>query len=432
MMGGLNRTVAPPVRALESMTLPAVSREVLANGTRFVVLNHGQQPVNRIMIVWPVGLADVESPEALKLLRVMLAEGTSHHSGAEIADTFEFNGAWFKVDSGRHFTSVTLHSLNSTAGKVMPLLGEIISTPSFDTLAMEGMRQKEAAACEIRRRKVAQQASELSGRMFYGENHPLAHVTTPGLIRNVDEADVRAIHRRLMLSVKPTVYLAGAVDEKLLQNVKGIVGQLDFSVTDSPLVRRIVPVRTHENSRCETTIDDSSMQTAIRLVLPSIDRSHSDYEMMRFSVFALGGYFGSRLMSNIREDKGYTYGINASIASLHEGASVAISCETDNRYASAVMEEIEKEISRLAENPMGADEFEVVRSSIMSGLTAMLDSPFSIMDYHQMMDMFGLPPDYYAYQLEQLSSLTAQKIMECAERYLVSAPRLTAMAGNPS
>ena len=137
-------------------------------------------------------------------------------------------------------------------------------------------------------------------------------------------------------------------------------------------------------------------------------------------------------MSNIREDKGYTYGINASIASLHEGASVAISCETDNRYASAVMEEIEKEISRLAENPMGADEFEVVRSSIMSGLTAMLDSPFSIMDYHQMMDMFGLPPDYYAYQLEQLSSLTAQKIMECAERYLVSAPRLTAMAGNPS
>ena len=68
----------------------------------------------------------------------------------------------------------------------------------------------------------------------------------------------------------------------------------------------------------------------------------------------------------------------------------------------------------------------------MSGLTTMLDSPFSIMDYHQMMDMFGLPDDYYAYQLEQLSALTPERIMDCAARYLAAAPRLTAMAGNPT
>lgn len=432
MTAGLDRTVAPPVRALERMTLPSVSREMLANGTELVVLDHGQQPVNRLMAVWPVGLADVEFPEALRLLRAMLAEGTEHHSGAEIADVFEFNGAWLKVEAGRHFTSVTLHSLNSTAGAVMPLLGEIISSPSFDAVTMDGMRQKEAAACEIRRRKVAQKASELSGRMFYGDNHPLAHVATPELIRSVDSECVRAIHRGLMLSVAPTVYLAGAVDENLLHTVKGIMGQIDFSVTDAPAARRIVPVGRHENSRCETLTDENSMQTAIRIVIPTIGRSHDDYEMMRFTVFALGGYFGSRLMSNIREDKGYTYGINASIASLHEGASVSISCETDNRYASAVTSEIEKEISRLAGEAMGIEEFGVVRSSIMSGLTAMLDSPFSIMDYHQMLDMFGLPENYYAYQLEQLSALTPQKIMECAGRYLVTAPRLTAMAGNPA
>ena len=432
MTGALDRAIAPSVHELESMALPAVSREMLANGTQLVVLNHGQQPVNRIMIVWPVGLADVENPEALKLLRVMLTEGTAHHSGAEIADAFEFNGAWVKVDAGRHFTSVTLHSLNSTAGKVMPLLGEIISSPSFDARAMEGMRQKEAAACEIRRRKVAQQASELSGRMFYGKNHPLAHVATPELIRAVDTADVRDIHRRLMRSVAPTIYLAGAVDEGLLQNVKGVIGQIDFSVTDAPPVRSIVPVVTHEASRCETKLDEGSMQTAIRLVIPAIGRSNPDYEMMRYTVFALGGYFGSRLMSNIREEKGYTYGINASISSLHEGASVSVSCETDNRYASAVRNEIEKEIYRLAEQPMKPEEFEVVRSSIMSGLTTMLDSPFSIMDYHQMMDMFGLPDDYYAYQLEQLSALTPERIMDCAARYLAAAPRLTAMAGNPT
>lgn len=427
-----DRTGAPAIYPLECVPLPGVARENLGNGVELVTLNHGQQPVNRIMVSWPRGTADVDNPEALHLLRAMLTEGTCRHSGAELADAFEFNGAWIRVEVGRHVTSIILHSLNNTVDEVMPLLVEMISCPSLDAGVFDGICQKEAAACELRRRKVAERATELSGRMYYGENHPMAHVVTPDLIRNVDVNSLRMLHENLMLSVRPTVYLAGAVDDGLRKRVADIMGGIVFAAGGVPVCRRIIPVPSGVGSRCETVVDESSMQTAIRLVMPAIGREHPDYEHLRYTAFALGGYFGSRLMSNIREEKGYTYGISASVSSLHEGASVSVSCEADNRYAAAVLDEIDHEIMRLADETMPSDEFAVVKSSIMSGLAAISDSPFSIMDYHQLLDMYALPSDHHSFQLEQLASLNPQVIRECAAKYLVGSPRIVALAGNPA
>lgn len=426
-----DRTVPPAVYPIGGLELPNVVREQLANGVQFVALDHGQQPVNRLTVSWPVGTADVESPEALGLLRGMLTEGTTRHTGAEIADIFEYNGAWIKIEAGKHLTSVTLHSLNSTAGAVIPLLEELLTKPAFDGETFVSIQRKAAASCELRRRKVSQRASELAGRMFYGAGHPLAYYSTPEAISAVSVDMVRDIHRKLMLSVTPTVYLAGCVDSGLRTMVKDFASQIDFAVDKEPVSQKIVPVVPFDGCREDTLMDDSSMQTSIKMVIPGVSREHSDYEMLRYTVFALGGYFGSRLMSNIRENKGYTYGISASLSSMPEGSIVGVSCEADNRYARAVVEETEREISRLATEKMDDSELEVVRSSIMSGLAAILDSPFSIMDYHQVIDQLGLPADYYSRQLIQLASLTPGVIMDCAARYLSGTPRVVAMAGNP-
>ncbi|MDE6527554.1 MAG: insulinase family protein [Muribaculaceae bacterium] len=414
------------------MKLPPVERVRLDNGVELVMLDHGRQPVNRITVSWPVGTADTDSPDALRLLRLMLCEGAGVRTGAEIAEIFEYNGAWIKVEAGRHITSITLHSLNKSAEEVVPVIADIIKAPTFPSDTFQRIREKEASASALRRRKVEQMCAELSNVQKFGSGAPLAVAQTPDTIRSVTSEMLTDVYRRLMLGVVPTVYVAGALDSGLMSLVADMAGGIAFGHVADPVARRVVPAPGHSAGERGVVRDEESLQTAIKIALPAVNREHADYELLRYTVFALGGYFRSRLMTNIREDKGFTYGINASLAGCPEGAFVGISCQSDNRFAEAVIEETEKEISRLASEPMGDEELDIVRNTALSGLTAMLDSPFSIMDYHQILDLYGLPHTHYERQLEVLLSLTPDSVMQCAAKHLSDAPRLVALAGNPA
>lgn len=427
-----NRLHAPEIRQLGGMELPPVGRMRLVNGVELVTLDHGRQPVNRLTVSWPVGTADADCPDALRLLRLMLCEGAGTRSGADIAELFEFNGAWIKVETGRHVTSVTLHSLNKSVGEVLPVIGDLITAPTFPADTFLKIREKEASACALRRSKVEQKCAELSNIQCFGRGNPLALAQTPESLRGVEKERLDDVHRRLVLGTMPTVYLAGALDDRLLAQVEAVIGRIGFGMATAPVVRKVITAPVKATGERDVTLDENSMQTAIKIALPTVNRHHPDYELLRYTVFALGGYFGSRLMANIREDKGYTYGISASLACMPEGAFAGISCQADNSFAQAVIDETEKEINRLASEPMTDNELEIVMSTAISGLTTMLDSPFSIMDYHQILDMYGLPPTYYAHQLEVLQSLSPEMITECAAKHLADAPRLVALAGNPS
>ena len=161
MADSVNRKIAPAIRPLAGMSLPGVERMELANGVGIVWLDHGQQPVCRIMITWDVGTADVPVPEALRLLRMTLQEGTTSYSGGELSELFEFNGAWIKIEAGRHSTSITVHALNKSLPAVLPAVIEMIAAPLFPADAFARIREKEAAACDLRLMKVAQKAADL-------------------------------------------------------------------------------------------------------------------------------------------------------------------------------------------------------------------------------------------------------------------------------
>lgn len=426
-----NRKSAPEVFELRPDALPEVARERMENGVELVTLDMGTQPVGRIAVVWPVGSADVENAAAVRLLRAMATEGTVNHSGSELAEAFEYNGAWIRVEIARHMTSVTAWFLNKTAAEILPLVAEVVSQPVYCREAFERIREKEASACEIARRKVIVRAGEIIDRLMFGAGNPLSVTVSPDDIKLVECDTLHRIQRELMAETRPRVYLAGLLTSDVLEHVRSTFGRIPFGANGGGLERRIVQAGFNPEGKTEVCRMEQSMQTAIKMALPAIGREHPDYETLRYTVFALGGYFGSRLMKNIREDKGYTYGITAGVASLPEGAFVNVTCQTDNRYASKVLEEIEKEIAGMCECPPDDTEMEVVRSTAMTGLTAILDSPFSIMDYHQMTDLFNLPAGYYARQVSALVSLTGEGAAECARRYLAAAPRLIAMAGNP-
>lgn len=152
--------------------------------------------------------------------------------------------------------------------------------------------------------------------------------------------------------------------------------------------------------------------------MPAIDRNHPDYIVLRLLVMALGGYFGSRLMSNIREDKGYTYGINSYLLGYPEGGLIGISSSTDNSTADALIEETIGEIKRLSKGDFTEDEIARLKQHAMSTLASSLDSSFDIMEYYINGLVAFIPSNYFEEQVKAVKSLTPELLTRVAREHL--------------
>ena len=159
------------------------------------------------------------------------------------------------------------------------------------------------------------------------------------------------------------------------------------------------------------------MQSAIVMMIKAIPRKHPDYFKLRVLVTVLGGYFGSRLMSNIREDKGYTYGINSSLSGRAFDGYIGISTECDTQYTWQVIEETKKEMRRLQEEPIPQQELDIVKRHMLSDLVKTLDTPFNIGGYIGNMFCYGVYPEYFNEQVQEIINVTSDQLLTIAQRY---------------
>ncbi len=165
------------------------------------------------------------------------------------------------------------------------------------------------------------------------------------------------------------------------------------------------------------------------MTIPAISREHDDYEMLRITVCALGGYFGSRLNANIREAKGLTYGIGASIIGIDGYGAINISCQCDCQYVDTVISEIRHELDAMRSGDYSADELARLKRFYMTSLSGILESPFSIMDFYESGLIADIPSDYFKQQLDALEVLSPITLSEMATKYFNSEAALTVVAG---
>lgn len=423
----LDRLTPPEIKQFGDLSVPSARVLTLDNGIKLTVVDQGEQEVNRLTISWEGGANDVDSLSTLKLASDLMREGTVSHSGAEIAETLDYNGSWLKCCYNSHFTSQVIHSLNSRVEEVFPTMVEIISQPTFPTKEFEVLRDKMASRKQVEMERVTYYANRDSHQLLYGENHPTSVDETPDMIRTITREDVAKMHADLTATSTCELFLAGRITPQIEDMVNRTFGAIKNN--SNGLAQRVVPMRP-SGKRKIVTARPGALQSAVVMAIPTIMRSHPDYIELRLAVMALGGYFGSRLMSNIREDKGYTYGISASLLGNWEGSAITINSQCDNRYVEPLIGETRKEISRLASELMEADELERMRQFAMTSLAATLDSPFSIMDYYENMRVVQTPHDYFARQLQAIKSLSPQRIAYLAEKYMLLDEMRIAVAGD--
>jgi predicted Zn-dependent peptidase len=174
-----------------------------------------------------------------------------------------------------------------------------------------------------------------------------------------------------------------------------------------------------------------SVQSTVRLGWKGITRDHPDYQGLQVAAMILGGYFGSRLMRNIREEKGYTYGIHAVAGAFRNIGYITIMTDTANIYREATVGEIRKEIKRLREEEVGAGEMAIVRNHIMGEIARMFDGPFATAESIRGIIDYDTDHDYYTHLAETVNSITPGKIKELFITYFNPEDAFEIIAGAP-
>lgn len=423
------RTTPPPISGFTSLSLPDFTTVTLPNGIRLHYYSGGNDPVTRMAVIWNAGSLDVDDPSTLSMLASMLTEGCEGASGQEISDIFEGCGAWVRIQETPHSLMGVLHSLNHTVHTVFPLLAKVLTKANFPEEALESLKQKAAADKRLAMERPSFRAAVAARRALYGDT-PMGRVITPESIMAVERSHLLNLHRNLLLSNLPDIYIAGEIDDSLLSAIFDSFGTLQFQ-QENPEAVRYTPAPAPELSIRETIHVEmpASLQTAIKYQLPTITQGHPDYDALQMAVMVLGGYFGSRLMNNLREEHGYTYGVNARLNSQPDCASISITLDCDNSYADACLEEIDKEIRRMAREPIPQEELDTARQVVISSLSSILDSPITIEAYREVLAASHLTGDELSRKFQAISLLTPEEIRRATARYLADAPGVIALAG---
>ncbi len=412
----LDRTTPPPIHTLGKISLPLPDSETLDNGIKFNFIKGGSQEVVQLSIVWQGGCLEAPHPMVATILASLMTQGSAHHSGAEISEILDFHGAMLKITATRHVTTLQLTALNSMLADVMPVVREVICEPSLPRQAFDAFHEIEVNNFLQARSKVSVLCSEAVAPLIKGASHPESEVPTIEQVRSISLDQVREFYHRLITADGCQAYLGGNFSDEIFASVRRMLASLPAPCR---AMEKIIVPYSPEPPSTVVVEKPGAVQAAIEIDIPSIPRHHPDYIPLRLSVMALGGYFGSRLMKNIREDKGYTYGIGAYLLGNQEGSYISVMAQADESYVEAVIEEVAKEMEQMAEDPLPPEEMTRLRQFASSALLEILDSPFTIIDYYKTIESVGLPEGYFGSQVRWVRDITPEIIMDMARKYIL-------------
>lgn len=412
----LDRTTPPPVREFETLSIPGIDTYTPCNGVTIYSYNRPGCGILNINVAWNAGEANLPVRAAATFVAPLLREGTQDHTGEDIARILDFNGVSFKPIGNNAYSGAALLGETDKVLAVLPLLSEMVLAPAFPDNSFEARHRMRVANLRTAMTKPSYAASTISAELSYGASHPYLLPLTLEQLENVTTDDVRRCHREGISRHHVHIFVAG--DMECVPGVRSSVENFARQLAPATVEPFTAIPPSPQEPQTRVTHMPHTIQSAICASIPTIGREHTDYVDLRHTVIALGGYFGSRLMTNIRERKGLTYGIGAALMGLRSSGTMQISAQCDIKYTDTVISEIRKELELLATEPMGADELARLRRDVMSTLATTLDTPLSIIDYYALTLMGDIPDGYFDAQVRSITAMTPERLRDIAARYL--------------
>lgn len=425
----LDRTTPPAIRPMEGFTLAVPERRSLRNGVLLNVLRMGDEDVVRFDVLMRGGQWCQEQPLQAIFTNRMLREGTRGYTSAQIAERLDFYGAWLDLSSSVNCNIVTLYTLGKYFERSAEILASLLKEPVFPDDELSVVVNTNKRQFLVNAQRVESIARQWMARSLFGEGHPLGYLKEAADYDRITPDALRRFYEAHYHSSNCTLYVSGKVSEDTLRCIERHFGDTPWGREGAaPSVLPVFPIRPATEKRRLIEKPDA-LQSAVRLGSFTIGQLHPDYARMKVLTTLFGGYFGSRLMSNIREEKGYTYGIAAGMVHYPDAGMVIIGCEAANEYVDPLVREVYHEMDRLCEELVPSDELEMVKNYLMGDLCRTYESAFSVSDAWIMQDTAGLPDDFLERTAAAICTIRPEELQQTARNYLRKENFLEVVAG---
>ena len=410
----LNRTLVPDSMQVNDIKFIAPQLQQLDNGIKVYTINAGKQDLVRIEFIFDNVNFDAAKPLQAVAVNHLINNGTAILSAKDIADKVDYYGAFLQTEYGADQSSIKLYSLNKHLKAVLPILKSILDESVFPQQELDIFIQNQKQSLQVSLEKndfLARKnfAHAIFGNSSYGSNISFADYDA------MQQPDLLAYYAAAYKPENCTLFIAGKFEQAEFELVNTIFGQ-EWN-NRKPSVRNKF---TFSNApKGEILIErPEAIQSAIRMGTMSINRTHPDFAGFQVLNCLLGGYFGSRLMTNIREDKGYTYGIGSAVVSMKDAGYFFISTEVGAEVCSNALSEIEKEITVLKTDLVPAPELDLVRNFMLGSMLGSLENAFSHADKFKNIFFSGLDYEYYEKYIETVKTIDSEQIRSLANLYL--------------
>lgn len=424
----LNRTQAPPFKTISGIDVMKVTHAQLSNGIDVYSLSAGSQELCKLEFIFKAGMYQQPAPLIASSTNTMLESGTRTYTANQISDGVDFYGSFLELQVEQDFAIVTLFSLNKYLEQSLRFVEEIIKYPTFPEdefrIHLNNKKQKHS----INSQKVSVLARRRFSELLFGSRHPYGVDVTDQDFERVNVGELKDFFNRFYTYQNCTIMASGHLPATLGDTLESFFGRENWG--HSPSKIHPVTIAPDTTTQLKHLVQkDDAIQSAIRIGRVLFNKTHPDYFKFQVLNTILGGYFGSRLMANIREDKGYTYGIGSGVNNLVHSGVFYISTEVGSDVAQPAIDEIYKEIKLLREKLVDSQELETVRNYILGQFLRSVDGPFSLGDKFKSIWEFGLDYSFFDHYFDAVKNVTPAQLRDLANTYLQEKDLVQCVAG---
>ena len=423
----IDRTSQPSTKEIEKIDIPHAKKYILDNGIPVFALNAGFQDLVKIEFLFFNREFNLTRPLLNSATNRMLSEGTSKYTGQQLADHIDYYGSFYETDENSDFTSVMLYSLNKHLSSTLPFVSDIIHDPVFPQQELETYIRNNKQRLNVENEKVSSLARRKFNEVIFGDKHPYGYYVQTEDYDKLNKEYLKEHYKNKYTSSNCVIIISGIVKEDSISLLNKFFGK--------PVSTNGHMVKTQQIDFNPSTIKnhliekDGAIQSALRIGKQFFNRAHEDYPGMAVLNTILGGYFGSRLMSNIREDKGYTYGIGSAIVSMKQDGYFFISTEVSADVTSAAINEIYKEIEILKDEPVDGEELEMARNYMLGTFLKGMDGAFQLAERFKSIYFYDLDYSYYDRYLQKIRTIQQDELLDLARKYFDTTGFFEVVAG---
>lgn len=413
----LDRTNPPHIKdAIEfELQLKLYEKFVLDNGIEVYAVDAGAQDVLQMEMVFYAGNSFEKSNAVAATTSYMLKNGTSSKSAFELNEHFEYYGAYCNRTCQNETASISLHTLSKHLPVLLPVIKEMITDSIFPEEELSIYIQNSKQKLSVSLKKCDFVANRLIDAYLFGENHPYGKYIASADYDALTTAQLKEHFQQYYLNGHCIIFVAGKLPVDLFKVVNEQFGHLTIKPGKQQITNKILPAVT---KKYRLTNDPKGLQGAIRIARDFPNRHHPDFMKMMVLNTVFGGFFGSRLMSNIREEKGYTYGIHSYVQNHFQDTALLISTEAGKDVTEATVEEIYKEMEILREELIDEEELLLVRNYLIGNILGDLDGPFHIIGRWKNIILNNLKEEYFYDSIKMIKTISAEELKTLANKYL--------------